>query len=99
MLELAEVIRDLRDELERAIVEGAGESLRFELGTIELEISIAIEAGARVGAKVRFWVVDAESEGSLDRTSTQRLKLALTPRLGIGGGSPLISGQSAENER
>ena len=54
MIELASVIMDLREELGRAISAGEGEALRFELGPIELEVSVAIEAGVQAGAKVRF---------------------------------------------
>ena len=99
MIELASVVRDLRDELERAVVAGEGEALRFELGPIELELSVAIEVGAQAGAKARFWVVEMESHGSLDRASTQRIKLTLSPRIGTSQASPLISGDAAPAER
>ncbi|GAA1975972.1 trypco2 family protein [Catenulispora subtropica] len=42
MIELASVIRDLRAELEQAIVAADGAALRFELGPIELEVTIAL---------------------------------------------------------
>ena len=99
VIELASVIRDLRDELERAVVAGEGEALRFELGPIELEVSVAIEVGAQAGAKVRFWVVGLDSQGSMDRASTQRIKLILSPKLGASDVSPLISGDARSAER
>jgi hypothetical protein len=99
VMELAEVIRDLREELERAIVTGEGEALRFELGPVELEVSVAIEAGAQAGAKARFWVVELGAQGTADRTSTQRIKLVLSPRLGPDGAAPLVSGPAAAGER
>jgi hypothetical protein len=99
MIELANVIMDLRDELGRAISAGEGEALRFELGPIELEVSVAIEAGAQAGAKVRFWVVELGAQGNVDHTSAQRIKLILTPRLSPGGTSPLVSGDAAPQER
>ena len=91
MIELATVIQDLRAELERAIVYGVGQQLRFELGPIELEVSVAIEAGAEAGVKARFWVVDLGAHGNVDRTSTQRIKLTLSPRL-ADGSTPWVSG-------
>jgi hypothetical protein len=98
-MELADVIRDLRGELERAIVTGEGESLRFELGPVELEVSVAIQAGAQAGAKARFWVVELGAQGSLDRASTQRIKLVLSPKLGPDGTTPMVSGPAAAGER
>lgn len=99
MIELARVIRDLRDELEAAIAAGDRHDLRFELGTIELEASIAIEMDARAEAKARFWVVDLGAEGGVDRTATQRIKLTLSPRLSRDGSTPLVSGPVELHER
>lgn len=99
MIELASVIMDLREELGRAISAGEGEALRFELGPIELEVSVAIEAGVQAGAKVRFWVVELGAQGNVDSTSAQRIKLILTPRLSPAGTSPLVSGDSVLLER
>ena len=99
VIELAEVIRGLREELERAIVAGKGEALRFELGPIELEVSVAIEASAQAGAKVRFWVVEVGAQGNAGRTSTQRIKLVLSPRLGENGPTPLVSDLASDRER
>jgi Trypsin-co-occurring domain 2 len=99
VLELAKVIRDLRAELEKAIVAADGETLLFELGPIELELSLAIEAGAHADAKVRFWVVDAGAGTSVDQTNSQRITLTLTPKLGPDGASPYVSGTADERRR
>jgi hypothetical protein len=98
-MELAKVIRDLREELERAIATGEGETLRFELGPVELELSVAIEAGTEVGAKARFWVAELGAQGTVERSTGQRIKLLLTPRLGPDGRTPLVSGRAEERER
>ncbi|MGW1838598.1 trypco2 family protein [Streptomyces sp. BBFR2] len=81
MIELSSVIKDLRDELERAVTAAEGETLRFELGTIELEVSVALERTGNAGAKVKFWVVETGAEATATATSTQRLTLALRPAL------------------
>ncbi|WP_327071338.1 hypothetical protein OG500_37510 [Kitasatospora sp. NBC_01250] len=99
MLELAEVIRALRDELEYAMAAGADEALRFELGPVEVEVSVAIEAGASAEVKPRFVVLSLGAHGSVDRTSTQRIKLTLTPREGREGWTPMVSGEAGEQER
>lgn len=99
MPELAKVIRDLRAELEDAMVAADGEVLLFELGAIELELSVAIEAGAHAEVKTRFWVMDAGAGVNVDHTNTQRITLTLTPMLGPDGASPYISGTADERRR
>ena len=98
-MELAEVVRALRDELGRAIVAGTGEALRFELGPVELELSVAIEAGASAEIKPRFVVVSLGANGSVARTSTQRIKLTLTPHEGPASTTPMIAGRPEAGER
>jgi hypothetical protein len=99
VLELAKVIKDLRAELESAIVAADGETLLFELGPIELTVSVAIEAGAQAGAKVRFYVVEFGAQANADHTATQQIKLTLTPQLGPDGVSPRVSGAASERRR
>lgn len=99
MLELSQVIRELRVELAKAIAAGEGEDLRFEAGPIELEMTVAITREASTGAKIRFWVVDADGSGRMGDVTTQRIKLSLDPKLGSTGRRPDISGQADERER
>ena len=98
MIELAEVIGELRRELQRAMDGGEGELLRFELGPVELEATVAVEKGGGVGAKVRFWVIELGGDAKANQASTQRLKLALQPRLATGG-KPWVAGDEAPGER
>jgi hypothetical protein len=99
MIELSDVIRDLRAELDSAIKDAPADGLRFELGPIDLEVSVAVERSAGGSAKVRFWVIDLGPEASATRSSTQRVKLTLQPRLGNSDRSPYVSGSSAPLER
>jgi Trypsin-co-occurring domain 2 len=57
-VELAQVIGQLRRELSVAMREGEGEDLRFELGPVELELTVGVSKEAGPNAKVRFWVVE-----------------------------------------
>jgi hypothetical protein len=98
-LELADVIRSLREELQLAIAAGEDEALRFELGPVELDVSVAITAAGQAGAKARFWVVEAGAEARTDRTSTQRITLTLTPKLADGDRTPMVSGPRGAVER
>lgn len=100
MIELASVIRDLRDELETAVAAGGGEELRFELGPIELELAVAVERSGSAGGKVRFWVVELSGERKMDATDTQRIKLTLTPRLGgVEGAKVFVHGAGEPGEK
>jgi hypothetical protein len=98
MIELAEVIGELRRELEQAMREGEGERLRFEVGPVELEATVAVEKGAGTGAKVRFWVIELGGDAKATQASTQRIKLALQPRL-ASGAPPVISDEETKRER
>jgi hypothetical protein len=98
VIELAHVIRDLRGELEQAVAAAEGAALRFELGPIELELSLAIERSTKAGTKVRFWVVDAEADAEIGSTRTQRVKLTLAPKLGLSDAPPYVSGAAEPDE-
>lgn len=79
-VELAELIGQLRAELTEAMSAGEGTDLRFELGPVELELTIAVNKEAKPGAKIRFWVVELGADVSAASGSTQRIKLSLDPR-------------------
>jgi len=99
MIELAEVIRELRREMQGAMTAGKGEALRFETGPIELEATIAVERQAGASGKVRFWVVELGGDATATHGSTQRIKLTLQPRLAGSGEAPWISGKETDRER
>lgn len=98
MIELGEVIGELRRELQQAMEAGQGQPLRFELGPVELEATVAVEKGGGGGAKVRFWVIELGGDAKVTQSSTQRIKLALQPRLSSGG-TPMVAGEEAAGER
>ncbi len=90
-LGLAEAIKGLRAELTAAMTAGAGERVRFELGTVEMEfgLELAKERGGEAG--VKFWVVTLGGKGSSTSGSTHRVTLQLTPKAPDGGALGLIS--------
>jgi hypothetical protein len=105
-LELASVVRQLRIELNEALADAEGERVRFELGPVELSLSVAVGREATPGAKVRFWVVEAGTGGKVSREEVQEIKLVLNPRdtqapLGPDGKAvaPLITGKEVSGER
>jgi hypothetical protein len=96
VIELASVIRDLRGELQAAIEGGKGERLRFELGPIELEVTVAVERSDGVNGKVSFKVLEFGADRAKDTTDTQRIRLTLTPRLADGPDRNVFVHGSAE---
>ena len=96
-IEVAELIGNLRKELSAARDAGAGEELRFEVGPVELELSVVVSRDETGSAKIRFWVLELGGDGKSGSSTTQKLKITLLPRLATGK-SPLISGPAAPNE-
>jgi hypothetical protein len=104
-LELASVIRQLRAELNEAMDDAEGERLRFELGPVELSLTVTVGREATPGAKIRFWVIEAGADARVSREAVQDIKLVLSPRdmkasLGPDGkpAPPLIGGEQVTGE-
>jgi hypothetical protein len=93
------MISELRRELNQAIEAGRGESLRFELGPVEVEVTVGLDSKGTAGAKVRFWVVELGGDAEVTRSSLQRLKLTLQPRLAGSKALPEVSGAEVPGER
>ena len=99
-LALSEVIAQLRADLAEAMRAGENEQLRFELGPVEVELTVGVEKEAKPGAKAKFWVLELGTETRFESVSTQRIKLTLDPRHGAQPGRrPSISGAEAPDER
>jgi hypothetical protein len=100
VIELAEMIHQLRSELARAMAESAGEQLRFVLGPIELELSVSVQREVTGGGKVKFWVAELGTDAKLDNVTTQTLRLTLEARSGALDRSVVaITGESLPEER
>ena len=101
MIELADVIDDLRAELEHAQMRAKGSALRFGLGPVELELTVALSREGKTGGKVRFWVAEVNAEGKLASTSTQKIKLTLNPAVVAGDAkeSVYVGGGADDDER
>lgn len=103
--ELVDVIGKLRDDLEAAMGAGEGRRLKFELGSVEVTLSVSVTSTGGGKAGVRFWVIEAGSDGSVAREKAQEIKLTLNPKdtqTPIGTDKPLssafIHGEAAEDE-
>ncbi len=88
-MRVSDAIGSLRRELAATRLAGAGESIRFEMGPVEMEFGLELrkEGKGELGAK--FWVVSVGASGSVGTTATHRLKLTMTPKEiasdGVGG--------------
>jgi hypothetical protein len=105
-IELASVIRQLRAELNEALADAEGERLRFQLGPVEVSLTLTVGREAAPGAKVRFWVIEAGADAKVSRDAVQEIKLVLAPvdmqaPVGPDGkaAAPLIRGSAVEGER
>lgn len=105
-VELASVVRQLRVELNEALADAEGERLRFELGPVQVTLSVTVGREGGAGAKVRFWVVEAGADAKLSREAVQDIRLVLTPidtqappSPGGKPARPLIEGSAVEGER
>jgi hypothetical protein len=98
VIELGELVRQLRSELQMAREAGAGEQIRFELGPVELDLTVAVTRETGAEAKVRFWVVELGGQGGFSREVTQHIKLTLEPKDAVTGRTPEISGPAASSE-
>ncbi|WP_369034100.1 MULTISPECIES: trypco2 family protein [Streptomyces] len=92
-IELAAAVQAVRDELTAAAAAAGPSGVRFGVGPIELELALELRLDAKVGGKVRAWVVTAEGEAGTGRTRTHRVRVTLQPQL-PGGGDYLISNQN-----
>lgn len=104
-IDLASVVRQLRSELNEAMGEAEGERVRFELGPVELSLTVTVGREAAPSARIRFWVIEAGADAKISREAVQDIKLVLTPRdtkapPGPDGKpvSPLIRGGQVERE-
>lgn len=84
-VELAVAINQVRQQLALAIEQGKESQVAFRAGPVELEFEVAFTASGGVEAGVQVWVVSVGAKGEASRTSTNRLKVTLTPVDRTGG--------------
>ncbi|HMT93781.1 trypco2 family protein [uncultured Thiothrix sp.] len=90
-LELAAVIKALREELQSVQIAGKGQDIRFQTNSIEVEFQTMVdyELGAEGSGKIKFWVldIDVKGTGKYKRSQTHKIKLSLTPKKQKSDGS------------
>lgn len=82
-LELAEVIKALREELYQAKQTGEGEAIRFNVNSVDIEFETAIEyvGSAEAGGKIKFFVFDVDAKASAEykNATIHKIKLSMQP--------------------
>jgi len=76
---LAEMIENLRSELEIAQRRGAERPVAFGVEKVELELKVVVSRKGKAGAAVKFWVVSAEAAGEGGSETTHTFKITLSP--------------------
>jgi Trypsin-co-occurring domain 2 len=83
-VELADAVAAVRAGLVSAAERAEGQSLRFELGDIEMEFTVEVRRDARARGGVKAWVVDAGAEAGGSRGRTHKVSFTLKPRYADG---------------
>ncbi|MEV0173213.1 trypco2 family protein [Streptomyces sp. NPDC050803] len=91
-VELADAIEALRDSLERARSRGRGRAIRFDVSSVELNLSVAVTRQGRGSVGVRWHVLSAGGERSRQAETVQSLTLQLEPVVVDADGTPLPPG-------
>ncbi len=79
-LELTDVIRKLREDLQAAVAEGEGKGVRMQLDSVELELKIAAKKGKDGNAGIKFHVFSLGGAAKLESEQVQTIKLKMVPR-------------------
>lgn len=82
-LELTAVVASLREQLTQAREQAQRQGVLFQVDKIEVEFQTVVqkEGSSTVGAKMKFWVLDAEASlgGKYSHAATHKIKLSLSP--------------------
>lgn len=81
---LAEAIATVRSELAKAMTEGEGKGVHFNTDSVEIELEVAFTSGGDLGGGVHVGVVEFGVKGTLERASTNRITLSLSPKTSDG---------------
>jgi hypothetical protein len=92
---LAEMIENLRSELEASLEMGKDRSVAFEIDKVELELNVTISRRRKGEAGVAFWVVKAGGNLEAESERAHKFNLTLLPVSGLTGQRIKVESQSA----
>ncbi|WP_327188536.1 trypco2 family protein [Streptomyces xinghaiensis] len=84
-LELSEVVRQLRGQLNQAMADSKDDDVQFELGPVELEFEVAVSRERGTDGGLKVGVLSLGAKGSRSNGTKNRMKLTLTPQNQQGG--------------
>jgi hypothetical protein len=90
-ISLGEAVKALRGELARAMTAAEGESLRFEVGPVEMEFAVTVRREGGGSAGVQLGVVSIGGAGSVSRDVVHRVTVRLTAKDVLSGRPPEIA--------
>ena len=96
-ISLADLIYQLRSDLSLAAWQGEQRSPKFEVGPIELEVSVVVDSARSGSITAKLVLVDASAGANKTSHSTHRIKLTLQP-IDEHGRKSQVSGQEIDNE-
>ncbi|KMS71117.1 hypothetical protein ACM01_28805 [Streptomyces viridochromogenes] len=102
MIQLADMVRELREQLNHVLAEAGSGPLRFELGPVEIEAAVTVDRSGGAGGKVNFWVVEGSGDVSASSSRAHRITVTLQPTLVAPDGAHrhvLISDSEVDGER
>lgn len=88
---LAQMIQELRQELQRSEHASAHEGIRFKVEGVELELQVAVSRDAEGEGGIRFWVVNLGGRYKQGREDVHTVKLKLLPVSGSQQGVVLVT--------
>ena len=92
---LSEMLETLRLELLVAEKTGKDSPLAFSVDGVDIELSIVVGKGAKLGAKAKIWVLSAEASKKTDHQVIHKFTLHIKP-IRRDGGTVAVSGKSSK---
>jgi hypothetical protein len=83
-IELVDAVRQLRSELERAMVEGTDQAIQFETIDLQMEFQVGITRTAEGTAGLKLYVLELGAKGAYASECIQKVQLSLRPTLSDG---------------
>ena len=90
-IELSELIKTVRLELQKAEVAGRDEQLRFRVDDVEIEVSVEIQHAEAIEGGFKLYVFEAGADQSDQTTHAHRIKINFKPQW-RSGDDVLITG-------
>jgi hypothetical protein len=90
-ISLGDAVKALRGELIGAMTAAEGESLRFEVGSVEMEFAMTVRREGGGSAGVQLGVVSISGESSISRDAIHRVTVRLAAKDLRSGRPPEIA--------